>query len=844
MATATSTPMMKQYRGMRSQLPAETLLLFRLGDFYEMFFDDAKAASEILNVALTKRNDVPMCGVPYHAADVYVSKLLKAGRRVAICDQVSEPRPGKIVERQITQVLSPGTVYNPALLEDKQGNYLAAVKVGKNGIGLAAIELSTGAFELSEWASADEAFDELQRLSPQELLTPEAQEHAALFAQGPWTPARTDDYVFELDHAEFELREQFGVQNLAGFGLEDAPLATAAAGAALHYIRSDLRRETAHLHRPKCQHSKEWVLLDSATQRHLELVQARDDGPRSSTLLHAIDQTVTGAGGRRLRDWLLHPLAQLNPLQQRQALVAFLFEEPQILVAVREALKEVRDIERIIGRLSQRAGNPRDLAALLLSLLAIPKVLAALQTPARNQWTQDEAGILQGNIDPLPSLGDLLQRALADDPPALARDGGYIRDGYHQGLDELRAASQEGKSWIAALQEREIQRTGVKSLKVRYNSVFGYFIELTKANAQAAPEDYHRKQTTAQGERFITPELKDIESKILGADQRGRVLEEELFAELRQTVLSHSETLRNTAAALAQLDALASLAETARLHSYCRPKLQEGSMLEMVGGRHPVLEQRVEEERFVPNDLHLGEEHGRLIILTGPNMAGKSTFIRQSALLVLLAQIGSYIPADQATIGLVDRIFTRVGASDDLSRGRSTFMVEMTETAHIVNLATEKSFIILDEIGRGTSTFDGIAIAWSVAEHLHDQVGARTLFATHYHELTELAEGRPAVRNFTVAVREWNEQIVFLRKIISGCADKSYGIHVARLAGMPASIVQRAQDLLQRLESGEASGESSIPGDVAGATSEPKPKKRRASPVPSSSEKPQMHLEF
>jgi len=800
------TPMMQQYRRLRSSIPADTLLLFRLGDFYELFFEDAKEASGLLNVALTKRNGVPMCGVPYHAAQTYIAKLIKAGRRVAICDQTSEPQPGKIVSRDITQIISAGTVSDLDLLEAKRANYLGAVYVDDRVFGFAYADLTTGEFRLTQLQDRQALLDELARVSPSELLVSDEQKTQFKEITGA---LGYDSYAFLLDQAIFTLCEHFKTKSLDGFGCTHMPQAVAAAGAIVHYLKHSLRRKIDHLTSLRCDAPSDYVLLDAATQTNLELVESRS--ARDTSLLAVLDRTVTPMGGRKLRDWILQPLRNLTELERRQQMIADLLQEPDLLASIRAELKSIRDIERAAGRLSQASGNARDLVALKTSLQQIPKLKGELQKLldrlvfGANQVKEGEkvellAQRLQNEIEEMPPLTDKLAKALTDDPPLALKEGGIFCDGYDVNLDALRQASREGKNWISHLQEREIAATGIKSLKVRYNSVFGYFIEVTKSNLASVPAHYTRKQTTVGGERFVTPELKEMEAKILGADEHARQLEYQLFQKLRDETLRELGPIQQTAAAIATLDVICALAETARLFRYCRSQLNDSLRLIIKDGRHPVLDQNLVEEKFVPNDTALDGENLRVAIVTGPNMAGKSTYIRQVALIVLMAQIGSFVPAESAEIGLVDRIFTRVGANDDLARGQSTFMVEMNETSNIVNNATERSLVILDEIGRGTSTFDGLSIAWSVAEFLHDRIKARTLFATHYHELTKLAEERTGVCNFNVAVREWNDQIIFLRKIVPGGADKSYGIQVARLAGLPKEILDRAKEILAYLE--------------------------------------------
>ena len=807
------TPMMRQYQEIRRELPPNTLLLFRLGDFYEMFFDDAREASAILNVALTKRNDVPMCGVPYHSARAYVAKLVEAGKRVAICDQVGEVTPGKLVRREVARILSAGTLDDFGL-EENRHNYLAAVLPGKKSNGLAWLDLSTGEFQLAEIAQPAALSDQLARLQPSEILVPDREDAAP---QLPVTPTPHDAFAFDHTQATDLLRDHFRVQSLDGFGCTDLPLGTAAAGALLHYVTRSLRRDAQHLSAPRPWHPDECLLLDAVTQTNLELVESRN--PEGTSLRGAIDRTLTPMGARLLRGWILHPLRNLDAITRRQDLIAAFHDDPARLAAVRDILRDIRDMERAVSRLSLASGNARDLAALKASLAMLPALRSAL---AENDSSPLLA--LAAELRTFDPLVDLLESALVDEPPPTTREGGMIREGYNADLDSLRRAGTEGRQWIADLQEREIARTGIKSLKIRYNSVFGYYIEITKSNLASVPDDYTRKQTTANAERFITPELKDMEGRILGGEERARALESEIFQQLRGSVLAELETLQQTARAVAQIDALAGLAETARTFRYIRPKLTATGPIKITDGRHPVLDQTMPAGRFVPNDTELDIESHRLVILTGPNMAGKSTYIRQVALIVLLAQTGSFIPAAEAEIGLVDRIFTRVGATDDLARGQSTFMVEMNETAAILNNATDRSLVILDEIGRGTSTFDGLSIAWSVAEHLHDVTGCRTLFATHYHELTDLARTRPGVTNCNVAVREWNDDVIFLRKIVPGPADQSYGIQVARLAGLPEPILKRAREILRNLENSELNAE----GKPAFAESRKRPHKLRA----------------
>ncbi len=802
MSDAASTPMMKQYLAMRRELSEDVLLFFRLGDFYELFFQDAQTASPILNVALTKRNGIPMCGVPHHSAQGYIAKLIQSGKRVAIAEQTTEPIPGKLVSREITQIISAGTVSDLNLLDSNRPNYLAAVYREGKRLGLAFVDHTTGEFEVAEFTDAAELADELQRIQASELLWCEEQPELIEQLGKPASALAAESYLFLYDQAIHALTQHFKVQSLDGFGCASLQPAICAAGAILQYLQFQLRRSVDHIKRLRVAQPGDCVLIDAASQSHLELVTAR--GGSQHTLLAALDRTCTPMGARKLRHWVLHPLRDVEKLTARQDAIAALLKEPMLLGQLRTLLKEVRDLERTSGRLSQGSGNGRDLQALAVSLESIPAVKAILEETPSALLKE-----LHGHLHDLSSTAAEIQRSIVDEPPMQIKEGGVFRAGYSEALDELRNASTLGRQWIAELQNREIERTGIKSLKIKYNAVFGYFIEITKANVGSVPADYHRKQTTVNGERYITDELKRMEDKILGAEERSKALEYEEFIALRGRILQHLEAIQETADALAILDTLAGLAETARLYNYVRPTLNETRNLFIRDGRHPVLDQTLTGgERFVPNDVTLEPEQNRLILITGPNMAGKSTYLRQVALLTLMAQMGSFVPAASAEVGVVDRIFTRIGASDDIARGQSTFMVEMNETALILNNATERSLVILDEIGRGTSTFDGLSIAWSVAEHLHDHIGARCLFATHYHEITALSQSRSAVQNYNVAVKEWNHQIIFLRKILPGSAEKSYGIQVARLAGLPENVIHRAKEVLQQLEAGHQPAES------------------------------------
>ncbi|NOY80693.1 MAG: DNA mismatch repair protein MutS [Kiritimatiellaeota bacterium] len=831
--TARLTPAMRQYMQAKKETPADAILLFRMGDFYELFFDDAKRAAPLMDVVLTQRAGVPMCGVPYHALETYVARLLEGGVKVAIAEQVEDPKLAKgLVKRAVTRVITPGTVLDGQGLNAGRNNFLAAVSVGARGrFGMAMLDVTTGEFRVTELAGTAELETELHRLRPAECLVP-AGLHTKWEADGGfpetspnlvWTPL--EDWRFDPALAHEELCRHFGTASLDGFGCRDRPLAVGAAGAVFYYARESLRRDLVHVTRTRYYHPTETMVLDRIAQRNLELVESIFPDAREATLLSVLDATATPMGSRTLREWVLRPLRDIGAINRRLDVVDVLVRDPMLLAELREALGPVRDLERTIVRLNLGTANARDLVVLRHGLEAVPG-LRALLAGVDLELVRE----LREALDPSPELAARIRNAIVDEPPATLRDGGIFRDGFNEELDELRRAAVEGKDWIAALQVHEQERTGIKSLKVRYNKVFGYFIEVTRANLALVPPEYTRKQTLVNAERFITPELKEIESKILGAEERSKGLEYDLFQELREQAVARTAAVQELARAVGVLDALASLAEAAVRNNYRRPELTPGAVLDIRDGRHPVLERLMQDEPFIPNDVFLNNTDNQIAIITGPNMAGKSTYIRQTALIVIMAQMGGFVPAASARIGVVDRIFTRVGAADDLSRGQSTFMVEMVETANILNNATAASLIILDEVGRGTSTFDGLSLAWAVAEYLHDcpEVKARTLFATHYHELTELALTKSGVRNYNVDVREWGEQVVFLRKIVPGAADKSYGIHVARLAGLPESLIQRAREVLENLES------NAIASDGAPVIAEvraPKGRKKRRAPA-------------
>ncbi len=796
---------MQQYQAAKAEIPADAILLFRLGDFYEMFFDDAVKASAIMELTLTKRQGYPMCGFPWHALDSQLPRLLNAGVKVAIAEQLEDPKLAKgIVKRAITRIITPGTVIDSSILKPQVSNFLAALNWVKKRCALAYLDISTGEFNVIEFDSLPALESELSRIAAGECLVPaNCMEKWQMEGKLPGSRSKimfteVDEWVFATEFARDALLRHFNILSLDGLGCRELTAGIGAAAAVLHYASENLRQEISHIKRLKVCKSGNYMELDAISQRNLELVEPMYGSDKSVTLLGALDKTSTPMGSRLLREWILRPLYEKSAIDSRLDAVDVLRGDPFALSEIVETLGVVRDLERITGRLNLGTANARDLAALAVSLEILPGIKALLE-----EFDVPLLREIENQIVPLPELASEINKALNDELPLTIADGGIIRTGYHAGLDELRSAATEGKGWLANIQNREQERTGIKSLKVKYNSVFGYYIEVSKSNLALVPEDYVRKQTLVNAERFITPELKELESKILGAEEKAKALELELFQALRVMALQHTLEIQNTARVIAVLDVLCSFAECARERHYIRPEITEDDRLCITGGRHPVLEINMQSENFVPNDCLLDGDCNRMMLITGPNMAGKSTYIRQTALLTVMAQIGSFIPADRAEIGLVDRIFTRVGAADDLARGQSTFMVEMVETANILNYATPRSLVILDEIGRGTSTFDGLSIAWAVAEYLHDDehCRCRTQFATHYHELTQLAEEKRGVNNYNIAVREYGDRIIFLRQIVPGATDRSYGIHVAQLAGLPKEVIKRAGAILNDLES-------------------------------------------
>ncbi|MGA8014224.1 MAG: DNA mismatch repair protein MutS [Candidatus Acidiferrales bacterium] len=879
--TEPTTPLMQQYHAVKKQHPT-ALLLFRLGDFYELFYDDAVLASRILQITLTARNKergepVPMCGVPYHAAENYIARLIRAGHKVAICEQMEEPGPGKkLVRREVIRVLTPGTAMGTSLVDPKENNFLAAVarsavasaaavgssraasRQSESRIGLAYVDLSTGEFRATEFGGEKAEArlrDEIEILRPREILLArpttlfpdERRSNPTLFeSQGKTVETRLDDWVFESNYATRQLESHFRVVALEGFGLVGHPQATAAAGAIVHYLRETSaivarKPEDAakipslrpagtgleHLNRIAFYEQQNAMILDQITARNLELVEPAPGDDASATLVGAIDETATGMGARLLRSWILRPEISLGEIEERLDAVAKLKSGTIVREELHKELEGILDLERLMSRITLGVATPRDLIALLASLDKIPSVRGLLQGEDALEQVRDTAETavtsrttsqgrlraLREEMDELADVRDIIARGIADDPPAMPNDPGVIRRGFHAELDELRDILKLGRQTIAAMEERERRRTGIASLKIRYNQVFGYYIEVSKPNLPLVPADYDRKQTLVNAERFTSSELAGYERKVLSAEERVLEIERRLYGEIRESIAREAGRLRRSAAAIAQLDVLVNFARIAAARHYSRPEFTEKQVarkgargaLMVAGGRHPVIEKLLEErgERFVPNDLYLGEESPFLLLITGPNMGGKSTYLRQTALISILAQMGSFVPAVQAKLPLLDRVFTRIGASDNLARGRSTFLVEMSEVAAILNTATPASLVLLDEVGRGTATFDGLSIAWAVVESLHAGARPRTLFATHYHELTDLEQLLPGVRNVHVSVEEAGSEIVFLRRVEPGSADKSYGIEVARLAGLPNDVIVRAREILRRHERSE-----------------------------------------
>jgi DNA mismatch repair protein MutS len=831
--TEFSTPLMRQYSSIKERHP-KALLLFRLGDFYELFFEDAVVAARELQITLTSRNKekgepIPMCGVPYHAAESYIARLVRKGFRVAICDQMEDSRSAqKLVKREVTRVVSPGTSIQAETLEPRANNYLAAAVERDGIIGVAFVDLSTGEFRATEFSGpgAQERFqEEIQRMSPSEVLLPSTSDsaggsngqHVSRSAPGrsaapilggirkdsgpPITQTSVEEWVFQEDYASRLLRDQFRVATLAGYGLQERRGATTAAGAILHYVRETQRASLSHFDGVRFYQQQEFLVVDPATLRNLEVVEPAFGSSRDSTLLSTLDHCMTTFGARLLKQRLLRPFISREEVESRWTAVAELTEKTIGREEIRRTLGKIQDIERILSKITLETANARDLLALKLSLAQVPLVrrqIEKLQAPKARELCE--------RIDEMNDIRSLLEQAIHPEAPMLLTEGDLIRPGYNTELDSLRELSQNSKQVIAQIEQRERQRAGISSLKVRFNNVFGYYIEVSKPNLPLVPSDYERKQTLVNAERFTTPELKELEAKILDAEEKRQALERDLFVEVRRQVSAEAGRIRRTAAAVAELDVLSCFAWLAVERTYHRPEISEDGEMIVIQGRHPVIERIASQNQsgpFIPNDLYLNSSTDRMLIITGPNMGGKSTFLRQAALIALMAQAGSFVPAGRAKLPVLDRIFTRIGASDNLAEGRSTFMVEMTEAAGILNAATPQSLVLLDEVGRGTATFDGLAIAWAVVEYLQTHTKAKTLFATHYHELTELADLLPGVRNYHVSVKESGSNILFLRKVERGSADKSYGVEVARLAGLPSAVIERAREILSRHEQSE-----------------------------------------
>ncbi|VFQ45514.1 dna mismatch repair protein muts [Desulfoluna butyratoxydans] len=801
--------MMAQYLEIKSSHP-DAILFYRMGDFFEMFFEDAEKASKVLEIALTSRdkkseNPIPMCGVPAKAADSYIARLINAGLKVAVCEQVEDPKAAKgLVKRDVTRIVTPGMILDSALLDEKSNNFILSIHRNNGAAGLACLDISTGTFRLCETSDLSALFDESVKLSPSEVLLPES-----LRIDRDMEPLKValqnssftylEDREFDHRGAKSRLTDQFNTRSLEGFGCEGLKAGVGAAGAILSYVSETQLRKIEHLDRIETYGLDDYLVMDDSSLRNLELIANLRDGSRKGTLVGTIDKTVTAMGGRLLKSWIRSPLLTPKAIEARLDAVSEAKEHMTRRSLAREDLGGVFDLERLAGRIAMNQGNARDLTALKNSLVALPRLLEQLTDFGSELYRFD------GNAAGLAELAELLQRAVREDAPLTLQEGGIIKEGFNEELDELIRLTTDGKSWIAELEVTEREKTGLSSLKVKYNKVFGYFIEVSKAQSAQVPDSYIRKQTLVNAERYITEELKEFETKVLHAEERRSTLEYQIFCSLRDAVTEKNADLASAARFIARVDVLLALAEIADHNGYTRPVITTDGIIDIRDGRHPVVEKMITAERYVPNSIRLDNTDNQVILITGPNMAGKSTVLRQVALITLMAQLGSFVPAAKAVVSVTDRIFTRVGALDNLSQGQSTFMVEMEETANILNNATSDSLIIMDEIGRGTSTYDGLSIAWAVAEYLHDLSGAgvKTLFATHYHELTELEGLKPRVKNFNIAVKEWNENIIFLRKLVEGGTNRSYGIQVARLAGVPQTVIKRAKKVLSVIESDE-----------------------------------------
>ena len=807
---------MEQYLSIKADY-RDVLLLYRMGDFYETFYDDAKLLAKTIGIALTKRAhgksaQVPLAGFPHHALDTYLPKLLNAGLRVAICEQVEDPKLAKgVVKREVVEIASPGATLSDKLLESRKNNFLAAVAFVQAKCGLAVVDVSTGSFQVSEFPE-NQLLEQLIRYQPKEILLAEksaAQVKQLMLHQLSAIVTKREDWIFNYDYARDRLLDQFKTHSLKGFGCEELNAAVVAAGVIVHYLQENYKTRLEHFINLQVVNLSKYMVLDESTRRNLEISSSLAGGGQENTLLTVLDYTITPMGARLFKQWLQQPLLNKDEIEQRQELVSELHRRTHLRTALQNELKAIFDLERLLGKIVTRRANARDLLNLKTSLQTI--------APLRKRINESESAPLKKRFlgfNPLPELSDQIEKALVEEPPPGIQEGGLIRPGYSSELDELRAVSGKGKDWLITYQEKEKKRTGISSLKVSYNRVFGYYLEVTNVHKEKVPPDYIRKQTLVNAERYITPELKEWEEKILGAEEKIQSLEYEIFQRLREAVARYVKPIQENSRLVAELDGVLGLAVAAAENNYIRPQIDHSTALDIAGGRHPVVEKNLPHgDDFIANDAHLNTEDEQIWIITGPNMAGKSTFLRQVGLIVLMAQIGSFVPAESARIGIVDRIFTRVGASDNLALGESTFLVEMNETANILHNATSKSLILLDEIGRGTSTFDGLSIAWAVAEYIHkeEKLRSKTLFATHYHELTELALIYPRIKNYNVAVEEWEDQVVFLRKIIPGGTDNSYGIYVAQMAGLPVELIERAREILTNLEANELTPHSSRP---------------------------------
>ena len=811
--------MLKQYVSIKKEYP-DSILFFRLGDFYEMFYEDAKVASKVLGIALTSRNKsgqnpVPLCGVPHHSAEPYLAKLLKEGHKVAVCEQVEDPKAAKgVVKRKVVRVLTPGAIIDSEKLDSKSNNFLASVYVNNNSYGFAYTDISTGIFRTTSFNSLEDLKDELLQVEPKELLLQDDENRGnisrtQLISTSDPLVTELDSWIWDLDRAKEILLEHLSAKTLEPFGLEEHPDSISASGALLQYLRDTQMEEMPPLDEPTFYQKSEYLLIDDSTKRNLELLKTIRGDSEYGTLFWVLDETMTAMGARLLKFWIANPLINIKEIESRLDGVQEFKSKPRLKSELRTVLKDISDIERLIGRICTTSGRPRDLGSLRDSSLHIKEIKEKLKDADSKVLKE-----IAKNIDDLNDIREELEKVLVDEPPVSSRDGGIIREGVNRELDELRSIRSDGKKWIAELESREKEATGISSLKIGYNRVFGYYLEVTKTHLASVPDHYVRKQTLVNAERYITQELKEYEEKLLGAEDKILDIEREIFEQIRIQVAKESERVRRTASLIATVDVLCSLSEVAEKYDYVRPEISKSRVLELKDNRHPVIERIDLDERFVPNDIRLDPDENQILIITGPNMAGKSTLIRQVALTVLMAQMGSFVPSSHAEIGLADRIFTRVGASDNLAKGHSTFMVEMVETAYILRHATNKSLIILDEIGRGTSTFDGMSIAWAVAEYLHD-LGSRTLFATHYHELAELAVSKKRTKNYNIYVKESGDKIVFLRKLIPGATSHSYGIQVAKLAGVPERVIKSARKVLLNLEKSQSELRDSILGGQA-----------------------------